>query len=766
MASDVKINFVIGGTDAVARAFISVRQAADRAVKEGVRGERAAAKERVSTARAAEREVLAAKRATEREAERARRAEVARERAMAREVVAVVRQANREKLQEERKAERERQRVLNQERARGEYLVRERQRAIGGAIGGGVRGAASGFGRAYGLARSTVGGLTGLAGTMLGGLGVEVGLGRGVRVATERSKLATDLINASVSGKDAEALSMVDRQKKAAELTKRAQEVGANTAMDPTKILEGLGAFVGKTGDLKTGMEGIEDFARIARATGSDVSDVAAAAGDVSANLGDMANKGAVVATIMRTFAGQGKLGAVEVKDLSKQMAGLAAQTSMFGTDATVAMASLGAVTQESRQRGGSKSAAQAVTSAQAFVNTFNKGRADAAFNAAGVKYKDEKGLLDPEEIIVNALRKTGGDSVKMGKLFSDVRARSATLGFESLYRKAGGGEAGIEAVRNEFKTLRGAQLGKGDEAAAFEASMATPEAKAQKFQQRIDQLSMDMADKLMPAMLKFVPVAEKGADVLLKFVDAIVPHADALAAAMGDLVPVIAKATPALASLVGFMARHPYLAAAGIVGGNAATGVIGSLAANSLGATAIGATAGRAVGALTGAAGVGSMGMKAIAAGGAGTIGTAALGVGAAGLAGFGVGTAATNKFDENLKDRRNVLNEANALDFKIRGGDASAAEIKRGQELVGQLRNDFGGATGFIDKVTGGHQGEDAAKLADSLSAALGKAQVKLDASSQVTLAPGTEIAVRVTNPGDIGGSGGLQGPKAQTE
>ena len=28
------------------------------------------------------------------------------------------------------------------------------------------------------------------------------------------------------------------------------------------------------------------------------------------------------------------------------------------------------------------------------------------------------------------------------------------------------------------------------------------------------------------------------------------------------------------------------------------------------------------------------------------------------------------------------------------------------------------------------------------------------KLDANSQVTIAPGTEIAVRVTNPGDIGG------------
>ena len=50
--------------------------------------------------------------------------------------------------------------------------------------------------------------------------------------------------------------------------------------MDRTKILRSR-AFVGKTGDLRTGVESIGDLARIAR-TGSNVADVASAAGDVS----------------------------------------------------------------------------------------------------------------------------------------------------------------------------------------------------------------------------------------------------------------------------------------------------------------------------------------------------------------------------------------------------------------------------------------------------------------------------------------------------
>ena len=82
-------------------------------------------------------------------------------------------------------------------------------------------------------------------------------------------------------------------------------------------------------------------------------------------------------------------------------------------------------------------------------------------------------------------------------------------------------------------------------------------------------------------------------------------------------------------------------------------------------------------------------------------------------------------------------------------------------GQELVRQqLSNDFGGVSGLDDKLTGSQGG--CCKLAAALNDALGRAQVKLDASSQVTIAPGTEIAVRVTNPGDIGGAVDCRDPR----
>jgi len=742
MAGVVKIDFKIGGADALSRAISTVLKSSERAIRQSTQNEQKANRERVSGAAGASRSVIneqrkvaAEQRRMEREAvavvRQANREKVQEERRASAEVVAVVRQANREKMAEERKLENEKRRADNRAKNRAEQNAKERGRLLGGMVGGGVSGAAHGVATLGRGAGALVRGGMGLAGSLMGGLGVEAGLGRAVHVGTERQKLATNLVNASLSGPEAENVSMVERQKRAAELGNFAKDIGGKTAMDPNKILEGMGAFVGKTGDLQTAKEAMGELAVLSRATGSSVEDMASAAGDVSANLGDMKNKGQMVTTIMRVFAGQGKLGAVEVKDLSKQMAGLAAQTTMFAAGPEKAMASLGALTQEARQGGGAKSAAQSVTSVESFVNTFSKGSRLAKFDQNKVAYKNDKGqLLDPEEIIVNALKATGGDNKKMGELFADVRARSATKGFESIYRSAGGGEAGEKAVRAKFSELRGATLGKGDEEAAFAASMQTAEAKAQLFQQRLDQIAGDMADKLMPAMLKFAPVAEQGATILLKFIEAVAPNADQLAVALGQLAPVAAQAATALAKLIGGAVESPKAAAALLVGGMAAKSALGVAAGSSLVQGALGSGVGALAGGVKAAgAGLLAKGGGALAAGG-----TAAALVGAA-VAGGMLGTMATDWQDQQYKDRtktRQALgNEATTLQQKMFQGTASEGDIKRARELTGQLRataNDTS-VSGKVDKLLGDDSAARAGEQAAALEAALSKAIPKQD-------------------------------------
>lgn len=741
MAGVVKIDFKIGGADAVARALSTILQSSERAIRQSTQSEQKANRERVSGAAGASRSVIAEQRKVaseqrrmEREAvavvRQANREKVQEERRASAEVVAVVRQANREKMAEERKLENEKRRADNRAKNRAEQNAKERNRLLGGMVGGGVSGAAHGVATLGRGAGAMIRGGMGLAGSLMGGLGVEAGLGRAVHVGTERQKLATNLVNASLSGPEAENVSMVERQKRAAELGNFAKDIGGKTAMDPNKILEGMGAFVGKTGDLQTAKEAMGELAVLSRATGSSVEDMASAAGDVSANLGDMKNKGQMVTTIMRVFAGQGKLGAVEVKDLSKQMAGLAAQTTMFAAGPETAMASLGALTQEARQGGGAKSAAQSVTSVESFVNTFSKGARLGNFEKHKVAFKNEKGLLDPEEIIVNALKATGGDNKKMGELFADVRARSATKGFESIYRSAGGGEAGEKAVRAKFSELRGATLGKGDEAAAFAASMQTAEAKAQLFQQRLDQIAGDMADKLMPAMLKFAPVAEQGAAILLKFIEAVAPNADQLAVALGQLAPVAAQAATALAKIIGGAVESPKAAAALLVGGMAVKGALGVAAGSSLVQGALGS----GVGALAGGAKAAGAGLLAKGGGALAAGGTVAAVVGAA-VAGGMLGTTATDWQDQQYKDRtktRQALgNEATTLQQKMFQGTASESDIKRARELTGQLRataND-GSFSGKVDKMLGDDSAARAGEQAAALEAALSKAIPKQD-------------------------------------
>lgn len=680
MAGVVKIDFKIGGADAVARAISTVLKSSERAIRQSTQNEQKANRERVSGAAGASRSVIAEQRKVaseqrrmEREAvavvRQANREKVQEERRASAEVVAVVRQANREKMAEERKLENEKRRADNRAKNRAEQNAKERGRLLGGMVGGGVSGAAHGVATLGRGAGALIRGGMGLAGSLMGGLGVEAGLGRAVHVGTERQKLATNLVNASLSGPEAENVSMVERQKRAAELGNFAKDIGGKTAMDPNKILEGMGAFVGKTGDLQTAKEAMGELAVLSRATGSSVEDMASAAGDVSANLGDMKNKGQMVTTIMRVFAGQGKLGAVEVKDLSKQMAGLAAQTTMFAAGPETAMASLGALTQEARQGGGAKSAAQSVTSVESFVNTFSKGARLGNFEKHKVAFKNEKGLLDPEEIIVNALKATGGDNKKMGELFADVRARSATKGFESIYRSAGGGEAGEKAVRAKFSELRGATLGKGDEAAAFAASMQTAEAKAQLFQQRLDQIAGDMADKLMPAFLKLTPALENMVPVVGKFIDSVTPHADELASALVRLAPVAGKAADALATLITFAVDHPVLAGGAVVGGSALQGGASAL----LGAAAQGL--------LGSSTTLGTAGTSMIASAGQ-------LGAAAALLAGihFG-GRKVINKTMEEVDTLSGNQGEATNLASKLRRGKGTAEDKKEAEGKAGRF-------------------------------------------------------------------------------
>lgn len=351
------------------------------------------------------------------------------------------------------------------------------------------------------------------------GAGVELDLSAHVGRATDVDKRAVDLANAGYmpAGTGANARRQ-DPRALAAEVTKTATE----TAFDPQKAMEGLQGFVAKTGDLETGRAVFKDLAVLSKATGTELEHMVDAAGDVAAQFDGLPDKAEKTKQVMQAMAGQGKLGAVEIKHLAVQMAGLAAAAPQFEGDTARNMALMGALAQEAKQRGGAKSAAQAVTSVQAFATTFGKNARYTEFNKAGIDVfaKDESGkrtgkIRDPQQIIVEALQKTGADPLKMNKLFMDVRARSAVRGFEILYGQTHANTKGDEATRqaaatkavnDEFDRLTRAAMGAGETAESFALAMGTSSAQATVFNAKLTSAATELSTSVTPALVALTP--------------------------------------------------------------------------------------------------------------------------------------------------------------------------------------------------------------------------------------------------------------------
>ena len=356
-----------------------------------------------------------------------------------------------------------------------------------------------------------------VAGDLLAGSGVNTDLGSMFKQGVDLEKQATDLSN---SGYMPGAAGANGQRQNAGALVEQARSVATGAGQDPTKVLEGLQGFVSKTGDLETGRGLMADMAKLSRATGASMEDMASAAGDVSNGLGDVPNKSAKVAEVMRAAAAMGKEGAVEIKDLSSQMAKLQAAASQFGGSGEKNMGDMVALAQVTRAKGGASSATQAATSVGSFLNTFSKGARLDAFEAKGIKVRDEGTgkLRSARDIITDSLEATGGDSRQMGKLFADSGARRVTRGFETIYADAGGGKEGVEAVRKAFDDLAQSTMSQKEVNDSFAASMNTTEAKVQVFNNQMSATADEVRANLMPALVSLAPLIVSTASTLAEW--------------------------------------------------------------------------------------------------------------------------------------------------------------------------------------------------------------------------------------------------------
>lgn len=425
--------------------------------------------------------------------------------------------AARLKVQAERRAAKEIE-GINRDKARSAKAAADAEIQAEGRVG---RGGRSGGGR-IGIGRRASIGVSRGAAALYGyggaaasafarGIGVETDAASLIRSGVQNQSLATKLVNAGyIPG----AQGAAGQLQNAGTVLHEVEQAANATATSTQDALEALRAFVGKTGDLDTGRKMLKDLATLSRATGSNLEDMANAAAEVTNSLGDQDNKAEKTAAIMRTIAGQGKLGAVEIKDLARQMAKLSSVAGFFEGDIGKNIGILGVMAQESKLQGGSSTATQAAGSISAFARDLTKGKTIKNFAAAGINVFADAAktkMRSPEELILEALKASdkrgkGADLELFGKLFSNAQSARAVKGFSKIYNEAGGGAAGAKAVDDEFKRLSAAALTQEEVTRAFNASMGTTEAKVVVFNNQMAQLAEKLAGQVVPAFEALAP--------------------------------------------------------------------------------------------------------------------------------------------------------------------------------------------------------------------------------------------------------------------
>lgn len=488
------------------RVYEPLEKAAERARKNIEKSFTTAAKEPARVERAAKSSGDRLIEEVEREADRIIREE---EKAQSKRT-SEVQKGTRERIRLEQQAAREVERTLEQENSRvaraqrmprdemGRFQASERRRLSRGVVR-----------VLHGVARGA-GMIAGGAEDFLRGVGVQTTLAEHEANAVDIKQRAQAISSAGYIPGAAGAQGMLQDPDK---LLKEIQQTGDYAAISGNEIAEGLQKFVGLTGDLATGRETLKDIAKLAKATNSDFVEMSTAAGEVSNHLGNVPHKAETVSAGMRVIAGQGKMGALEIRDFARQMAKIAANAPAFegGIDKTIG--ELGLIAQEAKMGGGAASAPQAATSVAAFARDFSKKTTFKHWAAAGLNpFTDNKHtqLRSPEELVLAAIRYSKGDQLKLAQLFPNSMAMRAVKPFANIYNEAAGThEDKLKAVNDEFERMRKAQLDTAEVSRAFGAAMAQDKSAVQLANNRLDEMAVTLTTALLPAVAALAPAIE-----------------------------------------------------------------------------------------------------------------------------------------------------------------------------------------------------------------------------------------------------------------
>lgn len=358
---------------------------------------------------------------------------------------------------------------------------------------------------AGGTARNVLG----MGGTVLGVAG-GIGAAMALDKTLSNEDTAIDIVNAS---------SVNTKGRNAAGVQEEAGKLALSKRVMSEDVLGAIQKFQAPTGNLDQAMQAMPQLIDLARGTGTALSDMAEAAGRVIAADENMSLDNLM--TTMRTIAGQGKRGAVEIRELASAMAKLTGAAGLIGGDKGKAIAELGAISQMAVKAGGAQGGEEAGTAVSRFVNQAS----EKAGNFPGVSIKDASGMVEsPRKIIEELIDKSQG-----GRKFDitdfGIEGNKAVLGFLSTYNSAMGDHAEkMKAVRTEFDKFLGpgAVMSKTEVDTAAQKRMASGSSQlaeaTEKFHQAVGRELLPAVTDLVPQFVKLLPSVVDVTKALVRF--------------------------------------------------------------------------------------------------------------------------------------------------------------------------------------------------------------------------------------------------------
>lgn len=404
--------------------------------------------------------------------------------------------------------------------------------------------------------RGTVGTAMRLAGavTAIGG-GFTIGDAVGSAVRNSATAQSIALQSGSAVGKKGS----VSKEK----VLKTAERLATTQGFSTEEALGAVGQFIAKTGDADMALKTIEDLGELANATDADLKDLATSAG--LAFNADKTMGAEKLMKIMRQLSAQGREGALDMRDLAGSLSRITATANQFKGDLFQNINTLGGLAQLSMAKGTATSPAEATESVASLSQDIAGNEQD--FQKAGIQIKDKYGqLLDPEQIIRNAVFSTAADGTKLQKLFGR-RSFRAVQGYATEFQKnyaearaSGKSEEearqiGLDKASELLKTFTDAELSK--QQVEKEAAIRKEEAD-KKMAIVMEQLRTEVGNRLVPELIKLIPTLQQ-------------------------LIPHIANLTEKFIKLVEWIGKNPFQAAVAGLGAVIAKAFITEIAAAAL---------------------------------------------------------------------------------------------------------------------------------------------------------------------------------------